>query len=572
VSASGDEPLAYQWRKDGIFLNGGTGSMFAASSAGTYSVVVTNAVGSVTSNSVMVTAAPIAPGIVTQPVGGTLPLGGTWMLSVSASGDEPLAYQWRKDGIVLNGGTGSMFAASSAGTYSVVVTNAVGSVTSHSVMVTAAPIAPEIISQPVGKNLSAGESIILTATATGTAPLSYQWIKNGVTIQGATQATFVPKETGSYSVIISNTAGTVSSLSAYVRVPPAVTPYGSEYEGLLTPSSSARMDVAGTVSVFISRSGTVSGKIRSRSGVARFIGRINSYGQIIFTPHSDYWLPLKNASDRESCIALEIISTSTGNYLSGRVSSSTGNAAEIVATLSSGPVKSTYTPQRSKYTALFQNRENTETTHPEGDGYAFLILNPTGAVLAGKLADGSRVTAFFKISEDFNAPLFIPLYNGKGLIMGSLAFDYSQPKTDVTCFGMRWFKPVGISFPLNYSQGWPGGISVDFVASLYDRQKALGDSISVGADLNFSASGGKLDRQAFGKAKFLPSSSFWVSQPSSINLTVCFDRSTGALSGAFTPLGATRPVMFSGVVLQKANFASGFFLLQGESGVVQLGP
>jgi hypothetical protein len=301
--------------------------------------------------------------------------------------------------------------------------------------VTAAPIAPAILSQPVGKNLSIGGSITLMVTATGTAPLNYQWTRNGVNIQGATQPTFAPTETGSYSVVISNHAGGITSLPASVRFPRAISSFASEYEGLLTPNSSTHMDVAGIVSVFISRSGAVSGKIRTRSGFKRFAGKINQHGQITFAPHSSYWLPLMNVPEIENAVSLEIAFKDTGNRLLGKVASSPDDAAEILATLSAGPVKAPSMSHRGQYTALFQNVENQQTEYPEGDGYALSGVSSAGVTLAGYLADASRVAAFVKLSEDLTAPLFIPLYRGKGLIMGNLEFDYSQPKTDVTCFG-----------------------------------------------------------------------------------------------------------------------------------------
>jgi hypothetical protein len=332
------------------------------------------------------------------------------------------------------------------------------------------------------------------------------------------------------------------------------------------------MDVAGIVSVFISRSGAVSGKIRTRSGFKRFAGKINQHGQITFAPHSSYWLPLMNVPEIENAVSLEIAFKDTGNRLLGKVASSPDDAAEILATLSAGPVKAPSMSHRGQYTALFQNVENQQTEYPEGDGYALLGVSSAGVTLAGYLADASPVAAFVKLSEDLTAPLFIPLYRGKGLIMGNLEFDYSQPKTDVTCFGMRWFKPGGVSFPVNYPKGWPSGISVDFVASRYDSRKSLGDFTSLGAELNFSASGGNLDQQAYGKAKFLLPGIISVPQPSSIDLKIRSDRFTGGLWGSFVPTGATRPTKFSGVVLQKPNFASGFFLRDGESGVIQLGP
>ena len=55
VTATGAAPLTYQWRKDGVALSGASGATLALvptnrAAGGAYSVVVTNAFGSVTSN------------------------------------------------------------------------------------------------------------------------------------------------------------------------------------------------------------------------------------------------------------------------------------------------------------------------------------------------------------------------------------------------------------------------------------------------------------------------------------------------------------------------------------------
>ena len=51
--------------------------------------------------------------------------------------------------------------------------------------VTTSPIAPSISSQPSSQTVTAGQTATFSVTATGTAPLSYQWSKNGATIAGA---------------------------------------------------------------------------------------------------------------------------------------------------------------------------------------------------------------------------------------------------------------------------------------------------------------------------------------------------------------------------------------------------
>src|SRR6266478_2199697 len=50
----------------------------------------------------------------------------------------------------------------------------------------AAPVAPTIATQPANQTVTAGQTAAFTVVAAGTAPLSYQWQKNGVNIAGAT--------------------------------------------------------------------------------------------------------------------------------------------------------------------------------------------------------------------------------------------------------------------------------------------------------------------------------------------------------------------------------------------------
>ncbi len=100
--------------------------------------------GTLTSASVTLYGAPFvsaAPAIATHPAATSASVGGSVTLSVSATGTGPFTYQWRKDGAALAGQTGatltlSSVAASDAGSYSVVVTNALGSTPSNAAALT----------------------------------------------------------------------------------------------------------------------------------------------------------------------------------------------------------------------------------------------------------------------------------------------------------------------------------------------------------------------------------------------------------------------------------------------------
>ncbi len=87
-------------------------------------------------------------------------------------------------------------------------------------------VAPTITTQPVNQTVTAGQAATFTVVATGTAPLSYQWQKNSVNIAGATAASYTtPATTASdsgstFAVVVTNTAGTVTSAAATLTVNP----------------------------------------------------------------------------------------------------------------------------------------------------------------------------------------------------------------------------------------------------------------------------------------------------------------------------------------------------------------
>jgi len=118
--------------------------------AGSYTVKITNAGGSVTSAAAVLTViVPVAPTITTQPESKTVEVNGSTSLSVQAEGTQPLVYTWYKDGVAVPASIGNMLPimtaqTSNEGIYSVKVSNMVGSVTSNDVTVTVTtPVVPE---------------------------------------------------------------------------------------------------------------------------------------------------------------------------------------------------------------------------------------------------------------------------------------------------------------------------------------------------------------------------------------------------------------------------------------------
>src|SRR5204863_4378921 len=133
----------------------------------------------------------------------------------------PLSYQWKKNRIAISVAISSSYttpATTSSGNgaqFTVVVSNTVGSATSAAaaLTVTSAPVAPTITTQPASQTVTAGQTATFTVTATGTAPLSYQWQKNGTAIGGATAASYTTPATmtsdsgAQFTVVVSNAVG-----------------------------------------------------------------------------------------------------------------------------------------------------------------------------------------------------------------------------------------------------------------------------------------------------------------------------------------------------------------------------
>ncbi len=241
VTAAGASPLVYQWNFNGTPITDATNATLLLNNvqvgdSGTYDVSVSNAAGSARSASAELSVIQDVPVITTQPIGIVVIEGGAAMFDVAAVGAPPLEYQWARDGSDLPGETNAILALPNvalgdAGIFVVRIRNASGSITSDGAVLMVQPVPPIITSQPLGSTVSGGSDVTFTVTATGSAPLSYQWARNAAGISGANNASLnlsnvATSASGSYTVIVSNAAGSVTSLVAVlnvVPVPPTIT-------------------------------------------------------------------------------------------------------------------------------------------------------------------------------------------------------------------------------------------------------------------------------------------------------------------------------------------------------------
>lgn len=240
VTATSSVPVFYQWYQYQTPIAGATNTLYVlyptrATNNGTqFSVVVSNAYGMVTSAVVTLTVItpPCTPPQFTVPLTATVISSNTIMLSFTATGSPPLSYQWRRNGMPLWGATNSSYLLNTTtptdtgAQFSVVVSNACGMVT-NSVIMPSVNTLPQITTQPTNVTVLEPAPASFSVTATGSAPLAYQWRRNGWRIWGAIASSYTLNPTSmatdhgaQFDVVVSNSSGSVTSVVATLIVLP----------------------------------------------------------------------------------------------------------------------------------------------------------------------------------------------------------------------------------------------------------------------------------------------------------------------------------------------------------------
>lgn len=248
VTAAGVAPLSYQWyvgsSGDTSFpLEGATGASYTFTLGWdtTVWVRVSNGYGAANSATFSVTTGddgggggdPTPPEFISSLSPQTVNAGSSATFSVEVSGSAPISYSWTKDGAPIPGGAETTLSipvvdASHAGNYRVVASNNYGTAESSAMLTVRTT--PVFSSHPASANLAQGGSTTLSAGVAGPGPLSFQWLKDGDPVPGATASTLqlnnvTTGDAGSYQLQVSNSYGTATSQAAVIQVntPPVIT-------------------------------------------------------------------------------------------------------------------------------------------------------------------------------------------------------------------------------------------------------------------------------------------------------------------------------------------------------------
>jgi hypothetical protein len=153
--------------------------------------------------------------------------GSNTVLDVTVSGTEPLVYRWYFGTNLVAGANGPELIIpntqlTNAGNYHVTVTNVAGADTSVTATITVG-VPPSITSQPANQFVSVGSNVTLQVSGSGSTPMTFQWLKDGVNISGAVNSMLVlnniqTNQSGLYKAVLANNFGSKTSAVATVSV------------------------------------------------------------------------------------------------------------------------------------------------------------------------------------------------------------------------------------------------------------------------------------------------------------------------------------------------------------------
>ena len=167
------------------------------------------------------------PVLQTGPQTGNTCLGDFLSLTVVVTGPGPFSYQWRKDGLAIPDATDSQLdfdavAQDTGGSYDCVIGNGCDMVVSPTAVITVLePIV--LLKEPVDQTICPGDGVVFSVQAQGTEPLTYQWRKDGLPMDGAESPQFQidavsPDDNGFYDCVLTNHCGMETTVPAQLIV------------------------------------------------------------------------------------------------------------------------------------------------------------------------------------------------------------------------------------------------------------------------------------------------------------------------------------------------------------------
>ena len=323
-------------------------------------------------------------------------------------------------------------------------------------------------------------------------------------------------------------------------------PTSASYSGLFSEPSGAEFLKSGAVSLTTTKGGGYTGTLRigaNRYSISGKFDANNSNSRSV----GPYHLQLLLSNDR-------ITGTVSGSDWSADLQA---NRRVFNGTTSQAPFA-------GRYTVLFPGvGDPNETEFPLGNGYGAVTVNKSGTVqLNGILADGTVVSQTATLSADGQWPLFTPLYNGTGQILGWVSFA-STTGSDLSGI-VTWHKP-----PNAAAAFYPNGF--DFGTNAFGSAYSPAVTPAIGfLNGELVLTGGNLAS---------PIDGLWTIRNNNTaipadggNGSLRFTPAQGFFNGSVPIAGTGKPARFNGVILQKQGYAAGYFRGTNQIGSAILGP
>ncbi len=502
-----------------------------------------------------------SPRITFPPQGKTVIAGDPVSFSVVATGLAPLSYQWRKNGAPIAGATTSSYSipgtvSADAGTYTVAITNPLARIVSPAaVLVVKTP--PAIVGQPVDLLSAAGRAPVFKVTATGTAPLLYQWSRDGTALPGATKSTLTlpnvqAAQNGSYTVTITNSVGSVTSQGASLTVGASFASVHGSYNSVFSGGTAGTND-AGVISLTMTPTGSFSGKLLFDGRTFSLLGTFDNSG---------HWVKILTTALNGHALTLDLhaglfgAQGLTGTLMFG------STAIPIAANRDPYDGVTNIAPQVGRYTFALLSAAGL----PAGSGYAAVTVDRFGRVRAvGRLGDFTLFSSAATVDSNGAWPLYLPLYAGQGYLSGVATF---RPQANTDLDGtLHWFKASGA---VQYPSGFEGDVGL--MGSTY--QVTAGTPIVALNSAHagtVSLSGGEL-ANALDESITLDAENRLTITNRTAAFQMRLSSASGVFSGSVALPRTTKALPYGGVVLQKANSGAGVLSGAAETSDVTLAP
>lgn len=371
------------------------------------------------------------------------------------------------------------------------------------------------------------------------------------------------------------------------------------YNGLArtAPGRTAGHESVGLLGIKGTKKGTFTGSLVLGGRKFPFKGSVDPDGIAVFGKSATETLELKRRGTTSLFLNLRLLLQAdgdriTGSVLEGVTDLSTLSADRAVYSKTNPVPLALRDPgtDKGKHTVVFlanpaPNGGLAADAFPQGDGYGRLSVSPKGVVkVSGELADGSPYSYSNTLSATNRWSFYVALYKKAGSCTGEALFRDVAGQSDLDGDGFQWFCPDRSSAakpPSRYPLGWPGGILTDLLGSRFvspDRGQSVLPGLGVpDADGNalFVATAGGLNAPPLSKALNIDGSNkVEVVLPAEDQLKLSMARS-GIIKGTFADsFGLPKPsrAAFTGVVFQKQQQASGFFLGPTHAGAIQITP